>query len=77
MPDGSWKGSGTCTQTFKSGDKIYVTWEEGSHLKEYSYKITSGTGKYEGASGGGTYTSEAFFKDTLAAGKYKATIELP
>jgi hypothetical protein len=29
------------------------------------------------ASGGGTYTSEAFFKDTLAAGKYKATIELP
>jgi len=39
-------------------------------------KITGGTGKYEGASGGGTYTSEAFFKDTLAAGKYKATIEL-
>jgi hypothetical protein len=77
MPDGSWKGGGTCTQTFKSGDKIYVTWEEGSHLKEYLYKITGGTGKYEGASGGGTYTSEAFFKYTLAAGKYKATIELP
>ena len=77
MPYGSWKGGGTCTQTFKSGDKIYVTWEEGSHLKEYLYKITGGTGKYEGASGGGTYTSEAFFKDTLSAGKYKATIELP
>jgi hypothetical protein len=41
------------------------------------YKITGGTGKYEGASGGGTYTSEAFKDNTLAAGKYKATIELP
>ena len=77
MPDGSWKGGGTCTQTFKSGDKIYVTWEEGTHLKEYLYKITDDAGKYEGASGGGTYTSEAFKDDTLAAGKYKATIELP
>ena len=56
----------------------YVTWYEGSHLKEYLYKITGGTGKYEGASGGGTYTSEAFKRtDTLAAGKYNATIELP
>ena len=53
MPDGSWKGAGTCTDTFKGGDKISETWEEGSHLKEYTYKNTSGTGKYEGARGGG------------------------
>src|SRR5215831_354356 len=30
MPDGSWKGSGTCTDTFKSGDKKIESWEEGS-----------------------------------------------
>ena len=45
MPDGSWKGAGTCTDTFKSGDKKIESWEEGSHLKEYPYKYTGGTGK--------------------------------
>ena len=35
MPDGSWKGNGTCTDNYKGG-KIYESWEEGSHLKEYS-----------------------------------------
>jgi hypothetical protein len=49
MPDGSWKSTGSCTNTFKSGDKSYETWEEGSHLKEYTYKKTGGTGKYAGA----------------------------
>ena len=49
MPDKSWKGSGTCTYTFKGGDKLNDSWEEGSHLKEYTYKNTGGTGKYEGA----------------------------
>ncbi len=42
----SWKDSGTCTYTFKHGDKISDAWEEGSHLKEYIYKYTGGTGKY-------------------------------
>jgi hypothetical protein len=46
MPDESWKGTGTCTNTYKGGDKISLTWEEGSHLKEYSYKNTGGTGNY-------------------------------
>jgi hypothetical protein len=76
MPDGSWKGSGTCTDNFKDGDKKYDAWEEGSHLKEYTYKITGGTGKYEGASGGGTYMYENL-TDTLAGGRYKGTIQLP
>ena len=40
------------------------------------YKITGGTGKYEGASGGGTYTQETL-TDTLSGVRYKATIELP
>jgi hypothetical protein len=76
MPDGSWKGSGTCTVNQKGGDKIYNTFEEGSDLKEYTYKTTSGTGKYQGASGGGTYFYENL-TDTLSGGTYKGTIRLP
>lgn len=77
MPDGSYKGSGTCTVKFKeAGDTMTHTWEEGSDLKEYPYKYTGGTGKYEGASGGGTYTMEEL-TDTLLGGKYKGTVELP
>ncbi len=49
MPDESWKATGTCTDTYKSGDTKFESWEEGSHLKEYTYKITGGTGKYQGA----------------------------
>lgn len=76
MPDESWKGSGTCTYTFKSGDKMYDSWDEGSDLKEYPYKITGGTGKYQGASGGGTYMYENL-TDTLSGGTYKGKIVLP
>jgi hypothetical protein len=28
MPDGSWKGTGTCNITFKGGDKLFESWEE-------------------------------------------------
>jgi hypothetical protein len=76
MPDGSWKGSGTCTYTFKGGDKVSDSWEEGSHLKEYTYKFTGGTGKYQGASGGGTYMYENI-TDTLAGGTFKGQLVLP
>ena len=76
MPDESWKGSGTCTYTFKGGDTLSDSWEEGSHLKEYTYKFTGGTGKYEGAGGGGTYMYENI-TDTLAGGTYKGQLMLP
>jgi hypothetical protein len=76
MPDESWKGSGTCTYTFKGGDTLSDSWEEGSHLKEYTYKYTGGTGKYQGASGGGTYMYENI-TDTLAGGTYKGQLILP
>ena len=76
MPDKSWKGVGTCTVTFEGGDTLQEAWEEGSHLKEYTYKYTGGTGKYQGATGGGTYTSDTL-TDTLSSGKYKGTIQLP
>jgi len=77
MPDESYKGSGTCTYNFKgSNDKVYDSWEESSQLKEFPYKITGGTGKYEGAKGGGTYTYDNL-TDTLSGGKYKGKMELP
>jgi hypothetical protein len=76
MPDGSWKGSGSCTLNFKDKSGITGTWEEGSHLKEYTWTVTDGTGKYKGAKGGSTYTLEEL-TDTLLGGKYKGTIELP
>jgi hypothetical protein len=68
LPDGSWKGSG--------GDKVYESWEEGSHLKEYMCTFAGGTGKYQGARGMGTYTSENL-TDTLSFGRYKGKLELP
>lgn len=76
MPDGSWKSKGECTNTYKSGDKSYETFEEGSHLKEYTYKKTGGTGKYENVGGGGTYMYEAV-TDALFGGRFKGTIEFP
>jgi hypothetical protein len=77
MPDESFKGSGTCTEKFKeAGDTITDTWEEGSDLKDNPYKITGGTGKYKGASGGGTYTYENL-TDTLSGGRYKGQLILP
>ena len=76
MPDKSWKSAGTCTDNFKGGDKIYESWEEGSHLKEYTYKYTGGTGMYEGVSGGGTYMYESV-TDTLTGGTYKGQLILP
>ncbi len=76
LPDGSWKANGTCTDTHPGGDKIFLNWEEGSHLKEYTYKKTGGTGKYDGVGGGGTYTYETL-TDSLSAGRYKGKLVLP
>jgi len=76
MPDGSWKATGTCTDNYPGGDKISLTWEEGSHLKEYTYTKTGGTGKYQGVKGGGTYMYESL-TDTLSGGTYKGTLQLP
>ena len=76
MPDESWKGTGSCTLNFKGGDHVTATWEEGSHLKEYTYKYTGGTGKHQGAGGSGTYTYENL-TDALAGGRFKGKMELP
>jgi hypothetical protein len=75
MPDGSWKGTGNCTDKYPDGE-ITLIWEEGSHLKDYVYKKTGGTGKYQGVSGSGTYMYESL-TDELLGGRYKGTLELP
>ena len=82
-PDGSWTGAGSGIETFKDGT-TYYTWEEGSHLKENTYKYTGGTGEYEGVSGGGTYTLYKGYKGgggylpgTLQRCEYKDEIVLP
>jgi hypothetical protein len=76
MPDQSWKGSGSCTLNFKGGDHVMATWEEGSHLKEYTYKYGGGTGKHAGATGDGTYSYESL-SDTLSGGRFKGKMILP
>lgn len=76
MADGSWKGNGTCTATQKAGDTVTVTWEEGSHLQQNPYKATSGTGKFKGVAGGGTYKYDQL-TDTLFGGRYQSTWDLP
>jgi hypothetical protein len=75
MPDKSWKASGTCTDNIGK-DKRYESWEEGSEMKEYPYKLTGGTGKYEGVTGGGTYVYENL-SDTIAGGTCKGTMTTP
>jgi hypothetical protein len=76
LPDGTWKGSGTCVDKFNDGGTVSVSWEEGSHLKDYTYKKTGGSGKYKGVTGGGTYMYENI-TDTLAGGRYQGTLVLP
>jgi hypothetical protein len=76
LADGSWNANGTCTETYPGGDKVFLDWEEGSHLSDYTWTNTGGTGKYDGASGSGTYKYENL-TDTLVAGRYKGKLMLP
>jgi len=76
MPDGTWKGKGTCTATQKAGDTVTVSWEEGSHLQQNPYTATSGTGKFKGVSGSGNYKYDQL-TDSLFGGRYQSKFELP
>ena len=76
LPDGSWKAAGTCTATQKAGDTVTITWEEGSHLTENPYKANSGTGKFKGVVGGGTYKYDQL-TETLFGGRYHSKWQLP
>jgi hypothetical protein len=74
LSDGGWKGSGTCIYAMDGGDEIHESWEEGSHLKEYTYRYTGGTGKYAKISGGGTYNYDEH--GAFAGGRYNGTLNL-
>ena len=76
MPDESWKGSGTCTYTFKEVETRERQLGGGFTPQGLHIQITGGTGKYPGASGGGTYMYENI-TDTLAGGTYKGQLVLP
>jgi hypothetical protein len=82
-PDGSWSwtGAGIATETFKGEGTTYYTWEEGSDLKENTYKYIGGTGIYEGVSGSGTYTlyeyTDEIVPGTLQGCRYKDKIVFP
>lgn len=77
MPDNSYRASGTCTHTFKGGDKRFHAWEEGTHIKERGrFAITGGTGRLEGLRGSGTYALDEL-TDTLQGGTYTEKVELP
>ncbi len=75
LPDKSWTAKGSCTDTYGK-DTRTLTWEEGSALKEYTYRITGGTGRFANAGGAGTYTYENL-TDTLSSGRFKGTLVLP
>ena len=83
MPDGkTWTGSGTGTETFKGEGTTTYTWKESSDPSiKNTYKYTGGTGKYEGASGSGTYTLYEYTLEivpgTLQGCIYKDEIVLP
>ena len=76
MPDKSWKSKGTCTRNYKGGDQVFDSFEEGSHLKDYTYTTTGGTGKYQGATGTGTYLYENI-TDSLGGSRFKGKLILP
>lgn len=76
MPDETYKGSGFCTWTYRDGDKLFLKFWEGSDMEEGRYEWIGGTGRYVGATGGGTNTGEDL-TDTLWAGRFEEVIELP
>jgi hypothetical protein len=56
FPDKTYKGNGYCTLTAADGSKLFQRWQEGTDMAEGRYETFGGTGKFEGAKGGGTYT---------------------
>jgi hypothetical protein len=49
--------NGTCTETDKDGDKIFITYVVGV------FTFIGGTGKYKGITGGGPTTGDLIFQD--------------
>jgi hypothetical protein len=57
MVAGQFWDNGTCTETDKDGDKIFITYGVGK------FAYVGGTGKYKGITGGGTNSGDPIFQD--------------
>ena len=75
-PDGTWHANGTCLVTVKEGETLSITWQEGSNLEANTFQATSGTGRFKGVTGGGTYKYDQL-TTTLFGGRYHSRWELP
>lgn len=65
LTDGSQTGSGRCTITSQDGARVYAEIEcEGVHLIgcDGEFKLTGGTGRFEGISGGGPVLIRSDFR---------------
>lgn len=55
MVAGAYTDSGTCTETDKDSDKIFITYGPDS------FTYVGGTGKYKGITGGGTFKADPVY----------------
>jgi len=76
MPDKSWKGSGTCTYTFKGGDKLNDSWRRVRTSRNTRTRIPVERANTK-ALVAAARTPLRELTDTLLGGKYKGTIQLP
>ncbi len=49
---------GYCAFTDRGGDRYFVRFERGTGEEDGRWSVIAGTGKWDGATGGGTYVSE-------------------
>jgi hypothetical protein len=70
LEDGSQMGTGRCTITAKDGARVYAEVScTGVHLIgcDGDFKLTGGTGRFEGVTGGGPLTLRSDFRELAAS----------
>lgn len=67
-------GAGSCTSVDDDGD-VWTIWWTGATGGEFG--ITSGTGKYEGATGGGTWENTVAYADAKQMNSWKGSFTMP
>ena len=76
MPDGTQRDRGHCTYTTRDGDKLFDRWWRSPDMEAARYEWIGGTGRWAGATGGGTY-SVTQLDDRLLSVSYSGTLVLP
>ena len=66
---------GRCAYTLQDGEKIFLEWGHDQENPQPHYRWTGGTGRYQGASGGGTYALEQL-DNGLSVGTFNGTLKL-